>query len=76
MNEVGKAGKEHRLYVRVSGDPADIGHAGEPVIGMEIEDILDGQRCAEYVPSRRVYDTLRLSRGTGGLQGVKELCRR
>jgi len=61
-----------RMYVRVSGDPADIGDAGEPIIGVEIEHILNGQSRAEYVTGCRMYDTLRLARGAGRLQGIQK----
>jgi len=27
---------------RVTGDPTDISHAGEPVLGVDIEDVLEG----------------------------------
>jgi len=54
----------------VSSDPADIGHAGESVIGMDIEDIFEGQVCAKQVSGLRVYNTLWLARGTGRLQRV------
>jgi hypothetical protein len=45
----------------VSSNPADISHAGIPVIGMDIEDIFMRQAYAKQVPGRRVYDTFRLA---------------
>ncbi len=71
---IDKFGKEsgRRMYVRVSGDPANIGHAGEPVIGVDIEGILKGQSCTEKVPSCRMHNTLRLARGAGCLQGIEK----
>lgn len=35
------------MYVRVSGDPADVGHAGIPIIGVDIENIFMGHGGAE-----------------------------
>jgi hypothetical protein len=61
------------MYVRVSSDPADIGDAGKLVIGVYIEDILNGQSCAEYVTGCRMYDTLGLASGAGRLRGVEKL---
>ncbi len=60
--------------VRVSSDPADISHAGKPVIRMDIEDIFVGQGYAEQVPGRRMYDTFRLARGARCLQEGSEVC--
>jgi hypothetical protein len=52
----------------VASDPADVGHAGESVIRVDIEDILDGQGGTQKVPSGRVDDTLGLSGRAGGLR--------
>jgi hypothetical protein len=57
------------MYVRVSGDPADIGGTGKLVIRVDIEDIFNSQGYAKEVPSRRMYETLGLACGAGRLQG-------
>lgn len=59
------------LYVRVSRDPANIGHAGKLIIGVDIEDIFYSQGRTEQVTASRVYDTLRLARGAGRLRRVQ-----
>lgn len=60
-----------RMNLRVPSDPADISHAGEPVIRMDVEDIFMGEGCAEQVSGRRMYDTFRLARGARRLQRVQ-----
>jgi hypothetical protein len=52
----------------VASDPADVSHASESVVGMEVEDILDGQGSTEQVAPSRMHDTFRLSRRTRCLQ--------
>lgn len=59
------------MNIRVPSDPADISHAGIPVIRLDIEDIFMGQGCAEQVSARRMYDTFRLARGARRLQRVQ-----
>ena len=59
------------MYVRVSGDPTDIGRAGKPVIRVDIEDIFNCQSYAKEVPACGMYETLGLACGTGRLQGVE-----
>ena len=57
--------------LRVAGDPADIGHTSELVLGMDIEDVLEGQGSSEEVTSSGVNDTLWLAGGPRGLKEVK-----
>jgi hypothetical protein len=54
--------------LRVAGDPADIGHTCELVLGVDIEDVLDGQRGSEKVFGGSVDDNLWLSGGSRGLK--------
>ena len=53
----GEKGKTQK-YVRVSGDPTNIGHASKPVIRVEVEDVFYGQGCTEQVSTCRVHDAL------------------
>jgi len=41
----------------VTGDPSNIGHAGELVIRVDIENIFDGDEGPEQIASSAVYDT-------------------
>jgi Ca2+-binding RTX toxin-like protein len=52
----------------VTGNPADIGHAGELVLGVDIEDVLDGQGSSEKVTSSGVNDTFWFASGSRGLR--------
>ena len=52
----------------MTGDPADIGHAGELVLGVNIKDILEGQGSSEKVTTSGVNDTLWLASGSRGLE--------
>ena len=54
----------------MSSDPADISHAGKPVIRMDVEDIFMRQGYAEQVSGRRMYDTFRLARRARRLQSI------
>ena len=63
MGEEGEA----RKYVRVSGDPTNIGHASKPVIRMEVEDVFHGQGCTKQISTCRVHHTLRLASRAGCL---------
>jgi len=53
----------------VTSDPTDIGHTGEPVLGVDIENVLEGQGSAEEVTTGGVDDTLWLASGSRGLKG-------
>jgi len=44
-------------------DPANVSHASEFVVWMDVEDILDSQSGAEEVTSSGVHDSLGLSGG-------------
>ena len=52
----------------MAGDPADIGHTGELVLGVNIEDIFEGQGGAEKITSSGVHYTLWFSSGSRGLE--------
>ena len=69
IDKFGRAGGS--MYVRVSGDPTDIGGAGKLVIRVDIEDIFNCQSYAKEVPACRMYETLGFARGAGRLQGVE-----
>ena len=43
------------------GDPADIGDTGEFVIGLEIEDILNGQGCVAGSLASALVGSVQLS---------------
>ena len=43
------------------GNPSNISHTGVPVVGMEIEDILDGYGCTKQVTGSGMYDALWLT---------------
>ena len=47
--------------ISVTGDPSDIGHASELVIGVDVKHVFDSQESSEEVSSCRVDDTLGLS---------------
>lgn len=56
----------------MAGDPTDIGHACEPVLGMDIEDVLYSQGGSKEITSGCVDDTLWLASGSGGLDSRSE----
>jgi hypothetical protein len=56
--------------VSVAGDPSDVGHAGELVLGVNIEDELDGKSSAEEVATGGVQNTLGLASRAGGLDVI------
>lgn len=45
----------------MTGDPADIGHASEAIIWMDVEDVLDGESGAQQVSTSSVDNTLGLA---------------
>ena len=45
----------------MTGDPADVGHAGEAVIWVDVEDVLDGESGAQEVATGGVDDALGLA---------------
>ena len=49
------------------GDPANVGHASELVIGVNVKDVFDGQSSAKEVATSGVHDTLGLTGGSGSL---------
>ena len=53
---------------RVACDPPDVGHAGELVVWVHIEDVLDGQRGTQQVATSGMNDTLGLTGGTRRLE--------
>ena len=52
----------------MAGDPTNVGHAGEFIVGVYIEDVFDGQGGAEEVSAGGVDDALGLSGRTGCLE--------
>lgn len=54
--------------VGVASDPTNVGHAGEAVFRMNVEDVLDGESGAQEVASGGVDDALGLASGTGSLE--------
>ena len=55
--------------VRVTGNPANIGHTSKLVLRVDIEDVLDGQGGSEKVTGGGVDNTFWF---TGGSRGLKE----
>ena len=54
--------------LRVTSDPTDIGHAPELVLGVDIEDVLDGQSGSEEVSACGVNNTFGLAGRSRGLK--------
>lgn len=54
--------------LRVTGNPTNIGHAAEPILGVDIEDVLDGQGGSEKVTSSGMDNTFWFASGTRGLK--------
>jgi hypothetical protein len=59
--------------VGVPCDPPDIGHAGKAVVGVDVEYVFYGQRCAEEVSSCSVNDSFWFSRRSGCLYMRQDL---
>ena len=55
----------------MTGDPTDISHAGELVLGVDIENVFEGQGSSEEITSSGVNDTLWLASGSRGLNEVR-----
>jgi hypothetical protein len=55
--------------VRVTRDPTNVSHTGEPVIRMDVKDILDGHGRREKVSSSGMDNSLGFSGGSRRLQG-------
>ena len=51
----------------MTGDPAEVSHAAEAVVGVDVEGILHGQGSAEEETTDGMHDTLRLASGAGSL---------
>ena len=49
---------------RMPSYPSDISHTGIFVVGMEIEDVLDGDGCTKKVAGSGMYDALGLTCGS------------
>ena len=54
--------------LRVTSDPTDIGHASELVLGVDIEDVFDGQSGSEEVTTSGMNNTFGLAGGSRGLK--------
>jgi hypothetical protein len=52
----------------VTGDPADISHACESIVGMDIENVFHGQGRAEKVSAGGMHDAFWFASGSGSLQ--------
>lgn len=58
--------------VGVTCDPSDVGHAGEAVSWVDIEDVFDSQCSPEEITTGGVDNTLWLSGRSGGLREGNE----
>lgn len=56
----------------MSGDPAYVSHAGELVVRVHIEDILDRKPCAENISAGGMYHTLGTTGRSGSLYKFEE----
>jgi hypothetical protein len=52
----------------MAGNPTNISHAGELVVGVYVKDVLDSQSGAEEVSTSSMNDTLRLAGGARSLR--------
>ena len=48
-------------YLRVTSNPAQVGHTAESVLGMHVEHVLDSHSCSEKESANSVHDPLGLS---------------
>jgi hypothetical protein len=62
--------KGDRKDSRVACNPANISHACETVVGVDVEDIFDSEGCTEEISACGVDHALRFARGAGGLTGM------
>jgi hypothetical protein len=53
--------------ISVTGDPSDIGHAGELVVWVNVKDVFDGKLSSEEVSRGRVDNSFWLAGRSGGL---------
>ena len=63
-----RVNEQVRGDARVAGDPADVSHASEAVVGVDVEYVFNGEGSAKEVPRRGVDDTLGLSGRARGLK--------
>lgn len=56
-----------KVHSRVASDPAEISHAAEAIVRVDVEDILDGHGSTEEESSNGVQDTLGLASRSRGL---------
>lgn len=54
----------------MTSDPAEVGHAAELVVGVNVEDVLDGHCSAEEEATNGVHDALWLASGARSLQFI------
>lgn len=52
----------------MTGDPADVGHTGEPVLKVDVEDVLEGEGSPEEVATSGVDNTFWFSSRSRGLK--------
>ena len=69
--EIGGCADCKTRNVRVTGNPANISHAGEPVLGMDIEGVFEGHGCSKEVTCSGVDNTFRFTSGSRGLKGSR-----
>ena len=52
----------------MTGDPADVGHAGEPILGVDVEDVLEGEGSSEEIATSGMDNTFWFSGRSRGLK--------
>ena len=57
----------------MASDPANVSHAGELVVWVDIEDVFDGQGSTEEVSSGGMDDALGLASRSGGLRSENQI---